>query len=354
MKLKLQTPLRLPSGEDFLDPATLSRILGPIAELKRTQLDSIGFSGASFERLHVRLRNGESRALMLKRVPLRGDWISIRTGDTFGRTAALLRAPEMEAVWEVFHCPYLAFASDGDEMTLLMEDVGKHLFPDERMPLDQEAEDALLGVLARLHARFWEAPALEASWLTPVASRLDLLAPGEWIEEGVPSPPAMLREGLDRGWSAALRRLPAALRRGMVVPAAELAPLWRDLPRTLLHGDTKVANFALLPDGRVSAFDWSFVGAGPSTLDLGWYLAMNATRLARPKEAVIERHRELLEEALGRPIPGEDWSRMEDLAIWCGARSMLWSKALALESGRDGAKEEWDWWVSRLGRSPGP
>jgi len=354
MNLALQAPLRLPSGADFLDPATLSRILGPIAELKRTQLDSIGFSGASFERLHVRLRSGESRALMLKRVPLRDDWISKRTGDSLGRTAELLAAPEMKGVWEVFHCPYLAYGSDEGEMSLLMEDVGEHLFPDERTPLDPHAEDALLGVLARLHARFWGAPALEASWLATVPSRLDLLAPGDWIEESVPSPPAMLREGLSRGWSAALRRLSPALRRGMVVPAAELAPLWRDLPRTLLHGDTKVANFALLRDGRVSAFDWSFVGAGPSTMDLGWYLAMNATRLARSKEAVINRYRDILEEALGRPIPSEEWSRMENLAVWCGARSMLWSKALALESGRDGAEEEWDWWVSRLERTPGP
>jgi aminoglycoside phosphotransferase (APT) family kinase protein len=140
----------------------------------------------------------------------------------------------------------------------------------------------------------------------------------------------------------------------MTAPGESLAPLWRDLPRTLLHGDTKVANFAVLPDGRVSAFDWSFVGAGPATLDLGWYLAMNATRLARSKESVMERYRELLEEALGRTIPAGEWERMTDLAVWCGARSMLWSKALALESGRDGAEEEWQWWADRLGSAPLP
>jgi len=138
----------------------------------------------------------------------------------------------------------------------------------------------------------------------------------------------------------------------MSVPAAKLAHLWRDLPRTLLHGDTKVANFALLPDGRVSAFDWSMVGAGPSTVDLGWYLAMNATRLARSKEEAIERYRMLLEDALGRRIPDGEWQRMVDLAVWCGARSMLWSKALALESGREGVEDEWAWWVDRLGRAP--
>jgi hypothetical protein len=354
MTITTPTPLRLAAAQECSDPDVLARVLGPIDELTRWPLDSIGFSGASFERLHLRLRSGEARTLMLKRVPLRGDWISIRTGDDIGRTAALLAAPDLTGVWEVFHCPYVAYASDGEEMTLLMEDVGEHLFPDERAPLAEEAEDALLGVLALLHARFWEAPALEADWLATVPSRLDLLGPGDWVEHAIPQPPDMLREAIPRGWNAALSRLPPELRRGMTAPGESLAPLWRDLPCTLLHGDTKVANFAVLPDGRVSAFDWSFVGAGPATLDLGWYLAMNATRLARSKQAVMERYRELLEKTLVRTIPAGEWERMADLAVWCGARSMLWSKALALESGRNGAEEEWRWWEDRLGSASLP
>jgi hypothetical protein len=354
MTLIKPPPLHLGSAQECSDPDVLARVLGPIEELTRSPLDSIGFSGATFERMHVRLKSGEARTLMQKGVPLRGDWISIRTGDVIGRTAALLAAPELTGLWEVFHCPYVAYAADGKEMTLLMEDLGAHLFPDERTPLPEKAEDALLGVLARLHARFWEAPVLEADWLATVPSRLDLLGPGDWVEHAVPPPPNMLREAVPRGWSAALSRLPPELRRGMTAPGESLAPLWRDLPRTLLHGDTKVANFAVLPDGRVSAFDWSVAGAGPATLDLGWYLAMNATRLARSKEAVMERYRELLEEALGQVIPHAEWNRMADLAVWCGARSMLWSKALALESGRDGAEEEWRWWVDRLGSAPLP
>jgi len=52
-------------------------VLGPVEETSRAPLNTTGFSGASFERLQLRLRNGASRALILKRVPLGGDWISL-------------------------------------------------------------------------------------------------------------------------------------------------------------------------------------------------------------------------------------------------------------------------------------
>jgi len=208
MSIAAWKPVRITSPEAMSDPVALGRALGPIEEATRSPIEDVGYSGASFERVHVRMRNGDSRALILKRVPLGRDWISLRTGDAIGRTAALLAAPEFEGVWEVFRCPYLAYASDEREMALLMEDVGKHLFPDERTPLPLAAEDSLLGALARLHARFWESPALGAGWLTPMALRLDVLAPGDRSVDAVAPPPPVIRDGLSRGWSAALRRLP--------------------------------------------------------------------------------------------------------------------------------------------------
>ena len=115
-----------------------------------------------------------------------------------------------------------------------------------------------------------------------------------------------------------------------------------------MHGDVKVANFAILPGERVAAFDWAGAGHAPATLDLGWYLAVNASRLARAEEAMIERYRALLEEALGRPIAGIEWSQMVESALLFGALMLLGSKALALKDQRPGASAEWEWWVARL------
>jgi aminoglycoside phosphotransferase (APT) family kinase protein len=120
------------------------------------------------------------------------------------------------------------------------------------------------------------------------------------------------------------------------------------LPRTLVHGDAKVANFAILPGGRVSAFDWAIAGAGPCTIDIGWYLAVNASRLTGTKDQLLDRYRGFLEDARGEPLDQPTWSRLEEVAVTCGARMLLWSKALALDAGRPGADAEWAWWARRL------
>ncbi len=143
-------------------------------------------------------------------------------------------------------------------------------------------------------------------------------------------------------------RVPAETARHLARPGVEWEHLWSDVPQTLLHGDVKVANFALLADGRVGAFDWAMVGSGPCTIDVGWYLAVNASRLTRSKEEILSRYRTLLETALGKRLPDRLWSRLEDIAVISGARMLLWSKALALDLARAGAAEEWNWWVDRL------
>jgi len=99
---------------------------------------------------------------------------------------------------------------------------------------------------------------------------------------------------------------------------------------------------------RIAAFDWAMVGACPVALDLGWHFAVNATRLPGTKEQTIARYRRLLEAALGRTLGDPFWRDTESLAVLGGAMTLLWSKALALESGGDRGRAEWDWWVARL------
>jgi aminoglycoside phosphotransferase (APT) family kinase protein len=146
----------------------------------------------------------------------------------------------------------------------------------------------------------------------------------------------------------ALARLPPTIVSYLTRPGIDWEHVWADVPWTLLHGDVKVANFAIVGDGRVTAFDWAMVGTGPCTIDVGWYLAVNATRLTRSKEEILRKYRLLLEFALGHGLSDPLWSRLEAAAVVSGARMLLWSKTLALELGRPGAADEWNWWVSRL------
>jgi hypothetical protein len=340
---------RFPSADAVSDPGALAAMLGPVRAVDRQPLATVGFTGARFERLTVTLASGEQRRLVIKRLRPADDWSAVRSGDTCGRNTSMLSEARLAPIWDALACPYLGFANEAGEVALLMHDLSPYLFPDVREPLLEADEDRLLSALAALHARFWDSPVLELPWLARPeqhAGLLDARCANDPACCSVFTP--ALREGAPRGWALALQWLPRSLDPLIRVPAQELTWLWRDLPRTLIHGDAKIANFALLPDGRVAAFDWALVGAGPATLDLGWYVAVNATRLARSKEHTLRRYRALLEAARGSALDDACWVALERAGIVIAARMLLWSKALAVEAGRAGAREEWNWWVDRL------
>jgi hypothetical protein len=350
---KRATPRKLERIEALVDPGVLSRLLGPVASVERSSLPSVGFSGSRHERLDVTTDDGTKHQLVVKQTPLMEDWTAYRTGDRVGREALLLGERPLAGVWDVFACPYLAYSQQPGLVGLLMHDLSAYLFPDVDEPIAESQEDALLGALAALHARYWEASILKLPWLMPPVARFSFLGPNTAEEEGRRPPPrrhVQFFAMIGRGWQLALDRLPDRVVRLLTCPPEQLARLASKFPQTLLHGDTKVANFAIDPYGRVVAFDWECVGVGPATLDLGFYLAVNAGRLARPKEAVIARYRELLEAGLGFALSAELWQPLVSIGVLYGAVSLLWAKALARESGASRAVAEWEWWLDQLER----
>jgi hypothetical protein len=323
----------------------LESITGPIRKLERSLLKTVGFTGATHERLSLLLETGEQRSLVIKRFRVANDWTARRSGDQGGREAAMLAEPALAPIWSAFACPYQGFGAHDGEVVLVMQDLTSQLFPDVREPLSERQDDALLQALATLHAQFWESAVLELPWLARPQHYLGLLPQHFDVDPGLPQ---QFADTVKRGWAAALSRVPDDLRELLTASPLELATTWQSLPRTLLHGDAKVANFAILPDGRVAAFDWALIGAGPCTIDLGWYIAVNATRLSRSKEQTLARYRELLSERLAAPLADSLWDELVRVAIRNGARTLLWSKALALEADRPGARAEWNWWLDQL------
>lgn len=340
------TVIRLPSIEALADVDALSAVLGPVASVTRAPMGTVGYSGSTHERLEVQLRNGEHFSLVLKHTRLAADWTAYRTGDTIGREAALLGEPALAGVWDAFACPYLAYAAENGQVGLLMEDLGEHFLPDVDEPISQAHEDLFLDALARLHARFWESDALRLPWLASPLTAFAVLGPHSAKKDGLGPIPPELREMVRQGWAAALVHLPERVADVLLRPAVILARECVGLPHTLLHGDAKVANFVPIPDSRVVAIDWEWTGDGPATLDLGWYLAVNAGRLARSKEEVIARYRGLLESELGSPLSSVVWEQMVSIGVLCGAVMLLWDKVPATGSAK--ALAEWSWWVDQL------
>jgi len=345
-------PIRLPSIAALADADALGLVAGPVHSVAVTPLAGVGFSSAALSRVTVTLQDGGERRYVLKCTALRQDWMAVRSCDLTGREAQLIGDGQFATVWDVFDCPYVAFAVEAERTGLLMTDLTPHLLPDVRAPLSPDQEEALLRGLATLHARFWNSPALDRSWLTTPSDYCEMLGPAVAGDAAaIATLSSQLQQGVPSGWRSALPRLGAAAAARLTCAGREHQRVWQDLPRTLVHGDTKVANFAILPGGQVAAFDWAIAGAGPCTIDVGWYLAVNASRLTGSKEHLLERYRALLEDARGACIAQTVWQRLEEVAVTCGARMLLWSKALALDGGRPGADAEWTWWVDRLERS---
>jgi hypothetical protein len=348
--------IRLHSLAALLDPLALAPVLGPIDGVEERPVSTIGKSGGSHARVSVRLRSGEALPLWLKRNQLWADWEASLTGDTLGREVMALEDPALAGAWQVFHCPVRAYAveetSHGRAFGLLMDDLGPGVVSEETR-LSEAHEDLLLAALARLHAHYWDAAVAQPGalpWLMTLPQALNMLSPrsaAEQIERGAPT---RLFEWVSQGWTALFARVPAPVADLLRNPAPALAAATAGLPRTLLHGNTRVGNFAFLPDGRVAAFDWADASAGPPTFDVCWYLILNAKQRARRPEAILERYRAFLERERDAPLPDALWQRLIDAGILYAAAMLLWDRTLDLEEGEPGADEEWRWWISHLDR----
>jgi len=345
-----ETAIRFETIQSLSHRESLEPILGPISAIDSESLGTVGFSGSSHRRLRVELRSGGRRSLILKHVYLDRDWSARRTGDTLGREAALLGEPRLRGIWEAFRRPYLAYAMQDGEIGLLMGDLSPNLLPDVDTPITPDEENRLLAALAAMHARYWDTRVPHLPWLASPAQLLRILGPQAGAEEMSGENPHPMFDLVVRGWTLALDSLPASLVELVKRPPELLARECEGLPNTIIHGDAKVANFALFADETVAAFDWALIGAAPCTFDLGWYLAVNSGRLARPKEEVVERYHTLLLEGLGEALRDELWERLMRVGILHGALMLLWMKALAAESGEQREIAEWDWWADQLER----
>lgn len=302
---------------DLLDAAALATILGPIVRLESTPLPHASLTGNQLTRLTAHLPNGTTRRLMLKQRRPANNWIARRTGDVTGREARFLGEPALAPIWEAFACPYLAAATADGEEAILMDDLGTAA---------PQPPDFILGPLRAMHARLVDSAAARIPWLVQPIQRFAIFHP-EHLDDDAPVF-ALAR----RGWSEARQRLPAPIVDLLWQPPAALASRCDQLPWTVLHGDAKPANFALLSDRRLAAFDWEGVAAGPPALELGYLTAIAGRDFDR--------------DALLDSVPAKE----RDLAVLAGANVLLWQRAL---DHSPAGLAEWSWWLRRLERISG-
>lgn len=175
---------------------------------------------------------------------------------------------------------------------------------------------AILDVLARLHARYWQSPRftgdlafLETHTQGDLATFMHELVPHA-IQQEIDS------ENFKRELVARLRTSGDELRRSV----ARLHQHQQTLPHTVLHGDTHIGNTYLLPDGRAGLLDWQLTVRGHHMHDVNYLITT-----ALPIDVRRDNERDLLAYYLDRlqaygvsGAPGfdETWDEYRRCLVW--------------------------------------
>jgi hypothetical protein len=314
-----------------------------------------GWSGASMSRL----RSADDRSYILKRDSLEHDWIARATADRPILREAWFAAHGPALPWPI-RAPSLGAGWDNatGEVGILMPDLSDVLF-DWDTPLTVPQLDRVLDAMAALHAHPWgEALARGADHWTPWRERVTLICRSS-LERPGPARDAVA-DRLLPGWDSWDRLATPAARAGIASLDNDPSPLLDALarePRTLIHGDLKLANAGIAADGAVEVVDWQMVMLAPVEIEIGWFLVSNVNALPVRPEAVLARYAAAIQIAVGRAmdegVGGAYWLEAdEDLAILVGLLLRGWRKGadaaagVTLASGVTAA-EDLAWWCER-------
>jgi hypothetical protein len=324
------------------------RELEPLADLlARFGLDAAaeepfpndGWSGASLGLL----RRGDADRFVLKRDSLAQDWIAQSTGDGHVLREAWFAA-HGPALPSPVRAPYLGAGVDGDEFGILMPDLTSVLF-DWDAPITVSELNRVISGLAALHGYAWTASVRpdDGSWC-PLRERITLICRAS-LERAGPARDAV-GDRILPGWDAFDRRAPATARELINSLGEDPGPLLdalARLPSTLIHGDLKLANVGIEPDGTIDLVDWQMVSLAPVAVELGWFLVSNVASLPLPPEVVLDRYWQ---------ASGSDGARQNDIAILVGLLLRGWRKGYDAEAGITlasgvSAVDDLAWWCNR-------
>ena len=302
--------------------------------------NSDSLSGSRLERVTI-----AGEAFVVKYTCVDDDWIMRATGDLHCRQLTLFASDVLDSLPRVIDhtivacAPYIS-ARGHRGAAFLMHDVSADLVPAGSGAIDLELHRRFLSHMAQMHAAYIDFT--NGAELFPLAHHYVSLTPTmaalEAARDGMdPVPPAVAA-----GWRAMESQHPREART-LLDLAADPSPLVGALGvgrQTLIHSDWKLGNLGSTPDATV-LLDWDRCGAGPPTVDLAWYLAVNCDRLPETKEETIAAYRTALASA---GIDTSAWWEQQLRAALVGAFLQLgWSK--------NGDPAEFGWWSDRLGEA---
>ncbi|HVK20214.1 MAG TPA: phosphotransferase [Actinokineospora sp.] len=312
----------------FDDLDNLKRLLRThgVSSTGWTETNRNGFSGARI----YRRADQEGAPFVLKVTSTHTDWIMRATSDQRCREAVLANSSRVGA--DQVTSPAIGSAQDGAVFSILMRDISEYLLPNE--PLTHAQLGTTLLGMGRLHSA---APPIELDipWCS-TKDRLTLFMPD-------PEKLADFRIAGDilRGWELFFEYAPTTI--GNLVRSLfdDMSPVERALgllPNCLLHGDLKLDNIGIRPDGTLSLIDWSMPMIAPAAIELGWFLAMNSRVLPVSLDEAMAAYTSY------STIDRRSHELHQAMTVLCGILIRGWRKALDAAAGEPA---EFHWWCER-------
>lgn len=261
--------------------------------------------GLASENTRVELVGGPVEAVVVKRWDLDG-----RAGSTE------IRFYEDLADRVGINLPVaLASGVDGSTGWLVLEALDGFRQGDVLVEEDDSAVEAIVGMLARMHGRWWGSPELpRLDWLRDAWATVPGIA---WCDERRSAYIERFGRPVNDIIAALVERAPAVFEHG--------ATVLRRFPATLVHGDVHLDNVLFSPTGRPYLLDWAGCRRGPGSQDLAAVLFGMGS---------ADTHNRLLDvyHSALRDHGVDDVSRLE-LIEMCGAAlhwmAMFWTLGLA-------------------------
>ena len=297
--------------------------------------DGAGKSGARLERVRI---GGVPH--VVKYVDLDSDWTMRTAGCLVPAPLQLWRRGVLDRLPARLDQPIVGVAQQGRGAALLMRDVADLLVPVTDEPIPLVVQRQFLDHMAALHAAFWDAgPECD---VVPTTHRYLDLSPWMGEAEAERGSDDLVPRLVAQGWPLLAEVAPTAA--AVVTPLAwDPSPLvlaLEETPQTFVHGNWKLDNLGVNPDGRTVLLDWEIPGRSPALSDVAWYLAINCRRLPESKEATIETYRAALERH-GVDTQQVWWDRQLALCLLGAIVQFGWEKAFS------GYDDELQWWEAR-------
>ena len=362
----------LDSVEELLDPALLSEAAGEtITGVSRRRLSAdFAHSGSELHLLECETGGAagppagpgvEAPRFVLKRLALEWDWLMRITEDDRCRSVALWEQGLFDRLLPEIDPCVVGCARDREGWAILMRDVGQFMVTNRGFSEVQNRR--FLEAMAAMHAEFFEDPAPTAPevGLSELRHVYEMFAPRTALRKDAGSGDILNR--IQEGWKTVRTLCPGEVVDAvgpLLEDATPLVEALQQYPRTLVHGDFRHSNLAVLPAGfaggpeRTALLDWQLAVYAPVSVELGRYIGANSPFLPGSKEALLSHYRDALAGRLGSRFSEEWWLPQLELGLLGGFVQDGWAIALKATTWQVGEayREHWladlEWWAERV------